>query len=165
MMRQRKSILAVLALVTCGGLTVSLWAASIALDKVPAKAGEALQKLAGTNKIVEVGTEKEHGIQVYEAEWVVDGTEVEAEVTAEGVLLEMEEAVKVKAVPPAVRAAAEKALAGAPTLQYEKHTVTFYEVEGKDNGKKKEVSISAAGKLMEQEEEGDADDDNDDRGK
>jgi len=160
-MRQRKSILTILALVTCGGLTLSLWAANVTLDQIPAKAREALQKLAGTNKIVEVEAEKEHGIQVYEAEWIADGTEVEAEVTADGVLLEMEEAVKVEAVPPAVRAAAEKALAGAPKLQYEKHTVVFYEAEGKVNGKKKEVSISPAGKLMGQEEEDEADDEDD----
>jgi hypothetical protein len=162
-MRRRKMMMVVLAVV-CGGSAFSVWAAGINVDQIPAKAREALQKLAGSNPIIKVESEKEHGVQVYEAAWTADGTKTEAEVTADGVLLEMEEWVKADKVPQAVRETAEKALAGASKLSYEKHTVVFYEVEGKVDGKKKEVSISPAGKLMSQEDEDKDDDDDDDNG-
>lgn len=148
-------------LLVCGGITLTLWAADLTLDQVPAAAREALLKLAGDNKIVSVETEKENGIQVYEAEWVARGVSIEAEVTADGVLLEMEEDVKADSVPEAVRTTAEKALAGADKITYEKHTVVFYEVEGKVAGKGKEVSISPAGKLMDNEDEDEADEEDD----
>ncbi len=161
-MKKRNLFRMVLAL-GCGGLVVSLWAADLTIDKIPVKAREALQKLAGDNKILEVEAEKEHGIQVYEAEWVSNGTHTEAEVTADGVLLEMEESVKAEAVPDSVKATATQALPGAPALHFTRHTVVFYEVEGKVDGKNKEISISPSGKRMGDEDEGDDEDDDDDK--
>lgn len=162
-MGQRKSIL-IGAVVTCGALTLSLWAAAATIDQFPAKAREALQKLAGDNPIIEVESEKEGGVQLYEAAWKAGGVTHEAEVTADGVLVEMEEGVRSEDVPEAVRTAAEQALAGAPKIHYEKHTYVVYEVEGKVNGKNKEVVISPTGKLQggEDEEDEDGDDDDDD---
>lgn len=162
-MKQRKMV-AVVFVAACGGLAFTLWAANLTLDQIPQAAREALQKLAGENKILAVEAEKEHGIQVYEAKWVANGTRTEAEVTADGALLEMEESIKPGAVPEAVRAAAEKALAGAEKITYERQTVVFYEAEAKIDGKEKEVKISPAGKLM-GEEEDEADDEDDDANK
>lgn len=161
MLKQKRSIL-VAALAACGGLTLSLWAADLTLDQIPAKAREALERLAGSNKIVEVESEKENGIMVYEAAWIGNGTHTEAEVTEDGVLLEMEESLKPEAVPESIRTAAEAALAGAPTIKYERHTVVFYGVKGKVDGKGKELKISAGGKVMGHEDEDDGDDDDDD---
>lgn len=161
MLKHKRAIL-VAGLAACGGLTLSLLAADLTLDQIPAKAREALEKLAGNNKIVEVEAEKENGIMVYEAAWVGNGTHTEAEVTEDGVLLEMEESLQPEAVPESIRAAAEAALAGAPSIKYERHTVVFYEVKGKVDGKGKEIKISAGGKVMGDDDE--ADDDGDDDG-
>lgn len=163
-MGHRKSILAVSTALVSGLLAFSLWAANVTLEEIPVKAREALLRLAGDSKITEVEVEKERGIVVYEAEWIADGVEVEAEVTADGVLLEIEEGVRPENVPEAVRATAANALAGAPQIHYEKHTIVFYEAEGKMNGKNVEISISPMGRLTGQDDDDDGDDkdDNDD---
>jgi hypothetical protein len=153
----RRSVLVVGAVVSLTAL-----AAAVTLDNIPAKAREALLKLADGNAIVEVESEKEHGVQVYEASWRVNGKEVEAEVTADGILLETEQGVDAEAVPQAVRTAAETALAGADKIHYEMHTVVFYEVEGRVNGKNKEVKISPTGQVAGQED--DDEDEGDDEG-
>lgn len=168
-MLRSKALWVAAASVLIGAAALTVWAADLTFDNLPLRAKEALAKLAGDNKITEVESEKEHGVQVFEAAWNVDGREVEAEVTADGVLLEMEEIVPASEVPGAVRAAAEQALAGAPKITYEKHTVVFYEVKGKVADKTKEVKISPTGQVAGQEdEEGDdegEDDDDDASGK
>lgn len=164
-MGKRKSIL-VGAVVACGALTLSVWAAAVTIDQFPAKAREALQKLAGDNQIIEVESEKEGGVQMYEAAWKAGGVVHEAEVTADGVLVEMEEGVRAEDLPEAVKAAAEQALTGAPKIHYEKHTYVVYEVEGKVDGKNKEIVISPTGKVKGgEDEEGDDDDDDADEQK
>jgi hypothetical protein len=140
---------------------LTVWAADASLDKFPEKAKAALLKLAGDNKITEVEMEKEHGIQVYEASWLVDGKKHEAEVTADGVLLELEESVDSDKVPEAVRTAAGKALPGDQKLRYEKHTIVLYEVKGKVDGKNKEIAINPGGKIAGQEEDDDDDKEDD----
>jgi hypothetical protein len=161
----KKHVAVTVAVLAAIGLTFSLVAADLTLDKIPAKAREALQKLAGNNPILEVEAETEHGLKVYEAEWKANGTIHEAEVTENGELLEMEEGVKAEDVPEVVKAAAEKAMNGAAKLHYAKHTVVFYEVEGRVDGKGKEVSISPSGRLIngDEDEDGDDDDGEDDK--
>ncbi len=162
MTRRRMAVLGTSA-VLVGGATLTVWAANLTLDQLPARAKEALLKLADGNAITEIESEKEHGVQIYEAAWMVNGKEVEAEVTADGILLETEQGVAADEVPQAVRDAAQKALAGAEKVHYEMHTVVFYEVEGKVNGKNKELKISPTGKVSGQkDDDGDDDDDDDD---
>lgn len=158
------------ALAVVGGVALTVWAADISLGQIPEKAKAALLKLAGDNKIIEIESEKENGVQVFEAGWLVNGKPVEAEVTADGELLEMEAMVTDAEVPEAVRTAAQQALAGASRIHYEKHTVVFYEAEGRVDGKAKEVKISPAGQIdkenpEEAEEEGADDDDAEEQGK
>jgi len=100
----RRSVLAVLVVLGVGGfLLCSMpWVATadddndekeraVSLDKVPAKVKATILKAAGKNKVEEI---EEVTLTLYEAEWVVDGKEVEVTVTAGGKLLmkEMEEA-------------------------------------------------------------------------
>ncbi len=162
-MRSRRNTLAVVAAVLGVG-TLSLWAAGLKLEQLPQKAQDTIKKLAGNNRIGGIEAEKEGGVQVFEAGWMVDGREQEVEVTADGILLEMEESVDVKDVPEAVKTAAQKELAGAPSIHYEKHTYVIYEVEGKVNGKGKEVVISPTGKVHKDDDDGDDDDGDDDGG-
>ena len=61
---------------------------------------------AGGAKIITVGREKEHGVVLYEAEWMAGGRKHEAEVTADGDLMEREQSIEAKDVPAAVRSQA-----------------------------------------------------------
>lgn len=160
----KRTMKAALGTVTAvmGVIGLSVYAADISMDQLPAKAKAALLKLAGDHPILEVESEKEHGIMVYEAAWEVDGNEVEAEVTADGILLEMEEKVSAADVPAAVRDAAASVLGNAGDIRYERHTEVFYEVKGKVDGKGKEIRISPGGKVAGQEDDDDDDADGDD---
>jgi uncharacterized membrane protein YkoI len=71
----------------------------LTIDQLPEPARAALLKLAGGARIVEVEREREHGAMIYEAAWVKNGTQHEAEVTAEGALLELEETIPAEKAP------------------------------------------------------------------
>ena len=117
----------------------------ISLEQVPAAARKALVKHAGGAKIIKVEREKEHGVVLYEAEWEAGGREHEAKVTADGDLMELEEKVEAKDVPEAVRQAAGKRFPAGAKVEYERKTITLYEVEAKVNGKEREMLLTPAG--------------------
>ncbi|MBN2559608.1 MAG: PepSY-like domain-containing protein [Phycisphaerae bacterium] len=130
---------------------------AIPLDRVPPKAREALLKCANGAKFTEIERETIRGVVFYEAEWMIDGREHEAKVTADGALVELEEAVDAKDVPASVREAAAKAFPKSAKLKFEKKMIVIYEVEAKVDGKEREILISPCGKVH-----GDHDDDGDD---
>jgi uncharacterized membrane protein YkoI len=132
------------------------------LDQVPVKAREALLRLAGGAQITEVEREHKHGMVLYEAEWVVDGREVEAVVTENGDLVEMEEEIDISQLPDNIRRVVEQEFPGATSLEIERVTVVMYEIEAKVNGREKEIKVLATGKIVGREEEDDDDDDDDD---
>ncbi len=129
----------------------------IAIDQVPAKAREALLKHANGARFTKIERERVRDIVFYEAEWMVDGREHEAKVTADGALVELEEVVDARDVPAAVREAAAKAFPKSAKLEFEKKMIVIYEVEAKVDGKEREVLISMSGHVH-----GDRDDDDDD---
>lgn len=138
------------------------------LDQVPADARAALLKLAGGAPIVEVEREKERGMEFYEAEWKVNGKEAEAKVMANGDLVEMEEEIDAAALPAAVKAVVDKHFPAGTKIECEKVTMLVYEIEGKVNGKGKEIAVLPTGKMFgkghekDDDDEGDDDDDGDD---
>jgi uncharacterized membrane protein YkoI len=137
----------------------------LTIDQVPDPARSALLKLAGGAKILEAGREMEHGALIYEAEWVTNGTEHEAAVTADGTLVEIEEVVPVKEAPAAVRAAIAKHFGAEVKVVVEKKMVVVYEVEAKIDGKEKELVVFPTGRVHEEpddDHEDDHDDDDDD---
>ena len=90
----------VLGLGVVGALTSSAWAEEakkkgeaeeeekeVTLDQVPAAVRATILKEAGENKVEEIEVEIKDGREVYEAEWKVDGKEVEIKVAADGTLL------------------------------------------------------------------------------
>ncbi len=129
---------------------------AIALDRIPAKAREALLKYAKGEKFTDIERETVRGVVFYEAEWMVNGREHEAKVTADGTLVELEEAVDARDVPASVRKAASKVFPKSAKLKFEKKMIVIYEVEAKVNGKEREVLISPSGQVH-----GDHDDDDD----
>ncbi|UCD30125.1 MAG: PepSY-like domain-containing protein, partial [Planctomycetota bacterium] len=121
---------------------------NISLDQLPAEVREALLKLAGNAQITEVEREQKHGIVLYQAEWGANGHESEATVTADGVLVELEQELDAKDVPAAVKAAAAKNFPPGVKLEYEKKMIVMYEVEAKVDGKEKEIMITPVGKVL-----------------
>ncbi len=167
-MTKQRVFCVVLGLGLLGAVAATGWASfdeddeQISIDKVPAKAREALLKHAQGAKFTEVEREKVRGVVFYEAEWMVDGREHEAKVTADGSLVELEEEVDAQSVPAAVRKAASKAFPKSAKLTFEKKTIVLYEVEAKVDGKEREVLISPSGQVHDEHDDDDDDDDDDD---
>lgn len=145
-----------------GALVV--WAAEkderVSMDQVPPKAREALLKLAGGAEIKEVEKETVNGVEVYEAEWMVDGKEREAKVTADGQPVKRrgeakEEVITLEQAPAKAREAILKAAGDAKIIKVEKEMedgAPAYEAEWKTNGKKHEIAVTAEGALISSEE-------------
>ena len=143
----------------------------LTIDQVPELARAALLKLAGGAKIIKVEREREQGVLVYEGEWTRDGTKHEAAVTADGTLLETEEIVPAEKTPAAVRAAIAKHFGPTAKVVVEKKMIVVYEIEGRVNGKEKELLVFPTGRVHEDaddhhedddKDEGDEDDEDDD---
>ena len=134
----------------------------LTIGEVPEPARGALVKLAGGAKIIKAEREKEHGVLVYEAEWVVNGTQHEAAVTADGTLIETEEIVPVEKLPAAVRAAIAKHFPANAKVTVEKKMIVVYEVEAKVDGREKELLVFPTGRVHEEPDDHHDDDDEDD---
>ena len=148
-------------LLVAGAATGLAWnEEGMSLKQVPPQVRNALLKLAGGAKITEVERENEHGVVSYEAEWKVNGREVEAEVTADGTLVELEEEIRPGDVPAAVKAAVAKRFPAGAKLEYEKITMYFYEIEAEIDGSEKEILVSPTGEIL-RAQAGDDDDDDD----
>jgi hypothetical protein len=152
-MRANSFRLLVLGLAAIGIVSLGAWAGQKNDDPVPPAARAALQKLAGDAKISKIGVEREHGVLLYEAEWEKDGREVEAEVTADGDLVELEEEMSMRDLPPAVRKAVEGRFTGASKVEVEKKIVVVYEIEGKVGDKEIELMVFPTGEIHEDDEE------------
>ena len=136
----------------------------LTIDQVPEPARGALLKLAGQAKIVKAEREREHGVLVYEAEWIEDGAEHEAKVTAEGTLVETEETVLAENLPAAVRAAIAKHFPATATVTVDRKMIVVYEIEANIGGKEREVIVFPTGRIHEghdDDDDGDEDDEHD----
>ncbi len=134
----------------------------VRLDQVPAKVRATLLKLAGDAKITEVERETHHGITTYEAEWEVNGLEIEVELTASGEVIEIEKELAAGDVPTAVKDVAAKKFPAGTKIEYERITMHVYEIEGMVGGKEKELVVSPSGRILHAMQGGDDDDDDHD---
>ncbi len=164
-MKKQGMILLLVGLGFVIGIAIAGDEQKMSLDQVPEAARAALMKLAGNAPIGEVECEKEHGMVFYEAEWTIDGREIEAKVTANGDLVEMEEPVDPTDVPEAVKAVAAKKFPADAQVKYERVTIVFYEIEAKVGNKEKEIMVLPTGKMFGKgaKEKGDDDDDDDEQ--
>ncbi len=125
----------------------------IRLDQVPERARKTILRKAEGAEIEEVEVETEEGRTVYEAEWEVEGREVEVTVTAEGEVVAWEKEVSLKEVPKAVRRTIRKQAAGAKAREIEvevetKGGRTVYEAEWHLGDKEVEIKVAPDGKLL-----------------
>jgi uncharacterized membrane protein YkoI len=152
-------LLSVVGLSVVGMVAFGAWAGheqeeEITLDAMPEAARAALLELAGGAMITEAECEQEHGAIVYEAEWVVDGVEHEAAVTADGALVEMEEEIPLEAAPAEVRAAIAQYFGADTMVTVERKMVVVYEVEAEVDGEEKELLIWPTGRVRKSAERG-----------
>lgn len=120
---------------------------------VPKAALEALKKLAAGTPITKFEEENEHGTTYYEGSWKGPHGNIDALVTADGAVIEIEEAVTGDSVPKAVMAAAKKFAGKDAELKFEKETIIRYEVKFKKGDKYHELVLTGEGRQIKEEDE------------
>ncbi|MGI8905581.1 MAG: PepSY domain-containing protein [Candidatus Sumerlaeaceae bacterium] len=131
--------------------------------QAPAAVQAALQKYVKENATsVTLSREKEHGVEAFEVEYLLEDIDHSLKFTAGGDLLEEESKVASEALPADVTNAVLKKFPGAQIKQAEAVTVRFYEIDIIVNGKKQEVKVSPAGTLQSDDDDDEEDDDDDD---
>jgi hypothetical protein len=119
----------------------------IPVSRIPAPARRTLEEYADGRDFIAT-SERQDGVTVYEARWEADGRATEVTVTADGLLLEIEEIVGEDSVPEAVLRTADELFPGAASRAYEKKLVVIYEVETVVDGRGREVLILPTGRRL-----------------
>jgi hypothetical protein len=164
-MGQAKTIALVLA---AGMFMGGAWGAFGAEKaETPKAVTNAVMKAHPDAKITSAKAEKEE-IDQFEVEFTDHGKKMSADVTPDGTIIEIEEALEAADVPAAARAAIEKAADGGTVKEYEKATIMAkvdkeknsatklaepmvqYEAGLSKDGKTAEVAVTAAGKVVEE---------------
>lgn len=170
-MRVRTAFVSGLSLGIVGVVAVAVWAAdreekqekataallrqaqhgkeeAASIDEIPAKVREALLKEAAGARIAKYSYQKEDGSEIYAAEWHVNGRSCSAAVTPDGALMQHDEEVPAKDVPPAVRKAFAKMFPDAEDVVFEKWVTVEYDVTATVKGEEREVIFNPAGQLL-----------------
>ena len=145
---------------------------------LPSKVANAIKEAFPRAVIVEAEKERENGIDLYEVALIQDGRDMEVEVSAEGVVIEIETEVAMKDVPSPVAKTIIEISKGARVKEVEKvelravvksgklvklrEPTTFFEVEVVKGDKQAEIKVSPDGTMLEPVTWEDEDDDEDD---
>jgi hypothetical protein len=141
----------------------------LTLQHLPRAVQDTLRAVAGGAPLGHFERGSKHGVTVYEAAWSAGGARHEAEVTADGALLELEEIVTVDAVPVAVGDAIAQHFGIDTKVAVAKKTIVLYEVETRIDGLEHELLVLPTGRVLDRhdddgdDDDGDDDDDDDDR--
>jgi len=125
----------------------------VSKDQVPKAVLEAFEKAYPNAKDVEFEQGMIEGKAVFEVEYKENDREFEVLYDSDGVILQKEESIDVKALPEPVVQSISKAYPNATIEEAEKimkpdGTVTSYEVEIKSEGKKLELVVDSYGKIL-----------------
>ena len=121
--------------------------------EVPAAALATLKKLAGASDITGFSEEIEHGHTYYEGSWKGAGGKLDALVTADGDLVEIEESISQNALPKPVLENVRTIAGDDAKLYVEKKTVVFYEIKFKKDNRRHAIVFSPDGRQHEHEQE------------
>jgi len=154
-------------------LTMGPAASAAAAVTLPAKAAAAVKEAFPKAAIVDVEVEVENGVKLYEVTLSQNGKKMGVEVTADGLLGEIEQRVTEAEVPKAVADAIAEKARGGRVRRIEKHEVrgitragklipletpkTIYEVQIVRNGKREEFEITVTGAATPARDEDEAD--------
>jgi hypothetical protein len=125
----------------------------LTLADLPAKVADPIRAAAGETP-VKIKTEKEDGVEAFEAKWDVKGLAHEITVSTEGVVLGLEEVIPVESAPEPVQATIKTLASVGELIGVEKATVkdiVQYEAAFKTAEGKLEVKIDASGKEVSRE--------------
>jgi uncharacterized membrane protein YkoI len=123
---------------------------AVTLDQVSAPAQATITREVGNGHVDKITREVERGKTVYDVEATAEGRHMEYLISdADGQLLGTEVPIEFNQLPELVRAAAEKYFGtsnGLTVMKGVEYGETQYEIEGRKNGKKVEVSFDPEGK-------------------
>lgn len=127
-------------------------------DRVPKAVIDAFEKAYPKAKGLTYEEEMFEGKKVYEVEYKKNGKEFGFKYSADGVLLQKEEEIDIKALPDSIVQAILSAHPDAAIKEAEKKmkpdgTVTTYEVEIETAGKEIELELDAGGNILETKSE------------
>ena len=146
-----------LTLITTGlalalGLTGCATEERVAVSKLPPAVQTTVKQVVGSGTIKSTSREAEKdGRVLYEVAYVAGGRSFEAEISPEGKLLVVDEAIALAAAPDAVQKTILAQIAGGRIIKFEKATQgteVFYEAEFKKGGKTHEVKVAPDGKVL-----------------
>jgi uncharacterized membrane protein YkoI len=127
---------------------------TVTLAEVPTAVHATIDKEIPGASIGKIEKEDHDGKTVYDVEAKFKGKNVEMDIAVDGKLLTREDSVPFDSLPGVVGAAAGKYFGATKDLEAGKEVedgTTFYEVEGKKDGKKVTLKFAADGKLVEEE--------------
>ena len=135
----------------------------VTLDQVPAAVKATILREAAGGRITEIERETKDGKTAYEAEFMLDGKEIEIKVAPDGTLLHREvegegddeDDLTIDQVPQPARGALLKLAGGAKIIKAERENergILVYEAEWVVNGTKHEAAVTTDGALIETEE-------------
>ncbi|HET6283292.1 MAG TPA: hypothetical protein VFH73_20210 [Polyangia bacterium] len=123
------------------------------LAQAPAAVQQTMRRVAGAAVPDELDRESEHGLVVYQGEYLVGGVEYSMKVAESGELLEVRKDVAAAQLPAAVRTAVDKAFAGASIKKAREvflkgaTTVSQYELK-LSGGAKKRIKVRPSGEIV-----------------
>ena len=164
-MTARSVFVAMIGLGVCGVLTLGALPddrheEEVTLDQVPAAVKATILKEAAGAKVTEIERETKNGTTVYEAEFVLNGREIEIKIAPDGTLLGREtededdddDDLTIDQVPAQARAALRKLAGDAKIVKVERERangVLVYEAEWVTNGTKHDAAVLDDGTLLE----------------
>lgn len=125
---------------------------AVSWDKVPEAAQKCIQAQLGTNAPSKITQETEDGFTLYEAAQNVNGQLKEVKLGENGQLLEVEDAISLADLPPAVKATIEKKAPKAGIKEVVRVTCYYYEIEVGDGEHPEELKILGNGQEVEEED-------------
>ena len=134
----------------------------VTIDQVPQAVREAILKEAGEAKIDEIEKETKGDKVTYEADWKVDGKEVEITLAENGTILAREQEITLEQAPQAVREAILKAAGDNKIKEVSRITrgnKTLFEAEWKADGKEVEIKLAEDGTILKKQAEAEDKDD------
>ncbi len=167
-MRSSMIVLLVVGLGVVGGVAFGAWASNaqeeqVTLDQVPPAVKATILSEAAGAEIKEIERETKGGRTIYEAEFLVNGEEVEIKVAPDGTLLgrevereeDDEDDIAIGQVPEPARTALITLAGNAQITRAERERedgILVYEAAWVTNGTKHEAAVTADGTLIETEE-------------
>lgn len=124
----------------------------VELSQLPDAARASVEKLTAGGHVDKIDREIEHGVAAYDVEATVGGKHVEYLVAEkDGAVLGTETQIEISELPAPVREAAEKffgTTAGLEAMKGVEFGETSYEIVGKKDGKRVEVTFDPTGKRI-----------------